>query len=420
MFKKFPSSIVVLSLLNLFDVRADDVHPIISVTSPPYCSDIQGDTKIEVSAPGQKHVTVQCWQAGEDNGSEAKVGAIELDASGKGSIKFPADDFPHGPITITLSCPNDNCYLQLYNKSGKPWNEGIPKESPPGANGMKLVYSDDFSTPLDSTIISSKDSGSKYYDHKPPHGTQDFSSIPFRGYTDDNNPFFQVDTYLRIRCDVKKNITGLISSENNEGTGFKIGAPCYFECRFIAPNFRGSWPAFWLLSEYMAPGQNPGNEPCDELDIIEAYGGGAPDSPNAKDLYMITPHAWNQGEAMTKVVDEYFKSLGNPTSMKKNGIPSTWYQTFHTYGVRIMPDVTTYYCDNIEMCHHKTLPISQKYPFFFLINLATGGGWPVDLSRYGKSDMYVDWVRVYGTDASPREVPKNNKAAANDPNASHL
>jgi beta-glucanase (GH16 family) len=102
------------------------------------------------------------------------------------------------------------------------------------------------------------------------------------------------------------------------------------------------------------------------------------------------------------------------------GIPSTWCRTFHTYGVRIMPDVTTYYYDNVEMCHHKTLPISQKYPLFFLINLATGGGWPVDLSRYGKGDMYVDWVRVYGTDASPREVPKDNKAAANDPNASHL
>jgi hypothetical protein len=32
-----------------------------------------------------------------------------------------------------------------------------------------------------------------------------------------------------------------------------------------------------------------------------------------------------------------------------------------------------------------------------MINLATGGGWPVDLSRYdGTIDMYVDYVRVYG------------------------
>jgi hypothetical protein len=31
-----------------------------------------------------------------------------------------------------------------------------------------------------------------------------------------------------------------------------------------------------------------------------------------------------------------------------------------------------------------------------MINLAIGGGWPVDLSRYdGRVDMYVDYVRVY-------------------------
>jgi hypothetical protein len=31
-----------------------------------------------------------------------------------------------------------------------------------------------------------------------------------------------------------------------------------------------------------------------------------------------------------------------------------------------------------------------------MIDLATGGGWPVDLSRYnGLADMYIDYVRVY-------------------------
>jgi hypothetical protein len=31
-----------------------------------------------------------------------------------------------------------------------------------------------------------------------------------------------------------------------------------------------------------------------------------------------------------------------------------------------------------------------------MVNLATGGGWPVDLSRYGNIvDMYVDFIRVY-------------------------
>lgn len=57
--------------------------------------------------------------------------------------------------------------------------------------------------------------------------------------------------------------------------------------------------------------------------------------------------------------------------------------------------------DNIEVGRHETMPLSKKKSFFFLINLATGGGWPVDLSRTGGlADMYVDYVRVYSGTAS--------------------
>ena len=42
----------------------------------------------------------------------------------------------------------DNCYLQLYNKGGVSWNEGMPKDPPPAAEGMSLVFADDFNGPL--------------------------------------------------------------------------------------------------------------------------------------------------------------------------------------------------------------------------------------------------------------------------------
>jgi hypothetical protein len=62
---------------------------------------------------------------------------LALDAKGNGSFVFPADDYPHGPIMVRLSSDNgfarDNCYLQLYNKGGISWNEGIPKGPPPAA-----------------------------------------------------------------------------------------------------------------------------------------------------------------------------------------------------------------------------------------------------------------------------------------------
>ena len=362
---------------------------IISVTSPAYCSDIQGNTTIYISALNFSQLTVYCWKQGDGFGTNSTVGTVTLDKNGTGSIVFPADQYPHGPVTVRISGTSrnnsDNCYLQLYNKGGVSWNESIPA-TPPAALGMNLVFSDDF------TNLSIGDDGtnSTYYDHKPPHGWQDFSSIPFTSFNKSNNPFSQVDSYLRIRADANKNSTGLISSLKSDNTGFMVQAPCYFECRFMAPNAPGTWPAFWLLTV-----NQPSETDCDELDIIEAYGGEGNGEPNSKDLYQVTPHAWNQEGTATQLANDAFNSI-SPVSMNKFGIPSTWYEAPHTYGCKITKTETIYYCDNIEVGRHETLPVSKIRPFFFMINLATGGGWPVDLSRYnGLADMYVDYVRVY-------------------------
>jgi beta-glucanase (GH16 family) len=295
----------------------------------------------------------------------------------------------------------DTCYLQLYNKGGVSWNEGMPKDPPP-AEGMKLVFADDFSGPLS---ISSTDPKATYYDHKPPGGTQDFSSpMRFTSFDSSNNPFSQVDSYLRIRADGKKKSTGLISSVKSDGSGITASAPCYFECRFIAPDAKGSWPAFWLLTDSLDQ-PNGDHLPTDELDIIEAYGGDGPGSPNCPNLYRTTPHAWNQ-PGNKGLEEQANKDVHNPIDMNKFGI-SNWPDTFHIYGCKITDTDTIYYLDNVEVSRHKTMPTSKKSPFFFLINLGTGGGWPVDFSRYNNiGDMYVDYVRVYaGTPAAPAPTP---------------
>ena len=46
--------------------------------------------------------------------------------------------------------------------------------------------------------------------------------------------------------------------------------------------------------------------------------------------------------------------------MRKFGIPSTWFETFHIYGCKITETDTIYYCDNIEVGRHATLPLSQE------------------------------------------------------------
>lgn len=390
----------------------------VSIASPPYGSDVSGKTTLSIVAPGLTKVEIKCWQAGDGFGSDSTVGSVDLDADGKGTIDFPADDYPHGPITVRLygSNPNtkahDNCYLQLYNKGGQPWNEGIPKADPPGADGMSLLFADDFKGPLSI----GDDSKSIYYDHKPPNGSQDFSGprAHFTSASSPNNPFSQNDGYLRIRASESLGSTGLISSVKNDASGVAAAIPCYFECRFIAPNAIGTWPAFWLMTDYMtdhaAGKQDP---PCDELDIIEAYGGEGPHEPNGNGdpdgsaAYQVTPHRWNQGKEGNDEADAAYKGMHPPISMKKAGVPSNWFNTFHTYGCKVTEDTTTYYLDNIEIGSHKTFPMSKKYPFFFMVNLATGGGWPVDLSRYGGNvDMYVDYVRVYtGDKTNSRTIP---------------
>jgi len=360
----------------------------IAVVSPSYCSGVQGDTSVTLAAPGFKSVTVKCRKQGDGFGSDSTVATVTLNATGNGSFVFPADQYPHGPITVRMSGENgtvkDTCYLQLYNKGGVSCNKGMPTNPPPAATGMSLVFADDFNGPLS---ISSTDPKATYYDHKPPNGWQDFSTLRFTSFDKTNNPFSQVDSYLRIRASEKAQSSGLISSLKNDGSGVTARAPCYFECRFIGPNAIGTWPAFWLLTT---------NSPGDELDIIEAYGGEGPPEPNAFDAYMICPHCWNQGEAGKALEKKAFEEMHNPIRMRRFGIPSTWFEAFHTYGCKITETETIYYCDNLEVGRHATFPISKQSPFFFLIDLATGGGWPVDLSRYnGVADMYIDYVRVY-------------------------
>ena len=356
---------------------------IVHVTAPAYCSDVKGDTTIAILAPGFTSAVVKCWQQGDGFGADSTVGNVTLDADGKGTIVFPADKYPHGPIMVRITGTNgtasDTCNLQLYNKGGVSWNEGIPKDPPPPAEGMKLVYSDDFNGPLS---ISATGAGATYYSHKP--GGGDFGDLHFSDFESANNPFFQVDTYLRIRADATKGYSGLISSLRKDGTGFTTTAPCYFECRFLSQSAPGSWPAFWVMTQGVYKGLK---EPADELDIIEAYGGTGPHHPNQSG-YWTTSHNWNQPGKQPGVYQQ------NP--MQNIGGKSTWWETFHIYGCKITDTDTIYYCDNIEVARHPTCIMSKTEPFFFFINLAIGGGWPKDLSRYDNIiDMYVDYVRVY-------------------------
>jgi hypothetical protein len=383
---RFVPAIVFLTIFALLPPAGAQL---IAVTSPDYRSDVHGNTSIHVNAPGYRSpLEAKSWLPGGEYGSDSRVASIALDGSGAGSFDFSADRYPHGPITVRITGTRitdgfiDTCYLQLYNTGGVSWNEGIPAVAPPGATGMSLVFEDDFNGPLS---ISGTGYGTRYGAHKP--DGLDFSQIPFVDPTPEG-PFFQRDTYLIIRANGLRNTTGLISSVNSrDGTGFTVKAPYYMECRFIAPNAIGTWPAWWTMTDEFKNGK--WGDKSDELDIIEAYGGDGPKSPNAPTAYMVTPHMW--GYQAANIVDK-----ANPIDMHKVGGGGGWADIPHTYGLLVKPDTFVFYLDNVEVLRVPASPLAVQDPTYFMVNLATGGGWPVDLSRYGNIvDMYVDFIRVY-------------------------
>ena len=361
----------------------------VRVLEPAYCSRIDGDTVIRIKTDGEiGGLRVHCAvpdEAGTDYRDEI-LSTLTPDADGEASFLFPASRCPHGPVNLRIQGGEgerrDECCLQLYNTAGTPFREGADSWPRPAfAEGMELRFLDDFTDP--DLSISSFRSDARYYCHKP--GGGDFSKIPFSDFEGPGNPFSQTDTYLRIRADRDTNTTGLISSVLADGSGFEAKAPCYFECRMLCPNAVGSWPAFWLLTNHAARGRHV---PVDELDTIEAYGLEDLDHQNQVGYY-VTSHRWNQGSRET-TDPSYF------IDMREIGNRLGWDACFHSYGTLITEEKTVYTCDGNAVYSHPTQPVSKEWPFYFMLNLAVGGnGWPVDLSRYGKIDLWADFIRVW-------------------------
>lgn len=380
----------------------------IEIVSPECRSDVDGRVTVKFKAPGMTVAHALLWSQ-PDRKSPSEWGhdvlltpkkGLKIAKDGTASFTFNADRFPAGPMNVRIYANNDEkkdfFELQLYNTGGVHWNQGIPAKDPAGAEGLKLIYADDFDGPLS---ISNDGKGARYNAHKPRFG--DFSGWQFADVDGPDNPFFQRDTYLKIAARKRPGTngsSGLIASVNMDGEGFWVKAPCYLECRFTAQSAPGTWPAFWTIT-----GIDNGTI-GDELDIIEAYGGVGPGNPNHPG-YSICSHFWEQ-----KNPDGTDKEhLGHVVPMMEIGGKSYWSTTFHTYAVRIDLDYTTYYMDDIEVFRHPTNDVSRDNPHLFLINYAIGGisGWGIDLERYGNgTDMYVDYVRVYAGKEIEYSIPR--------------
>ncbi|MBY3240462.1 glycoside hydrolase family 16 protein [Rhizobium laguerreae] len=162
--------------------------------------------------------------------------------------------------------------------------------------------------------------------------------------------------------------SGLLSSVNPKGEGFsqQFG---YFEARMKLPPGKGVWPAFWLIgldrSKYTA-----------EIDVLEYYG-------RAPYEFSMGFHIWRQSQGGQNSTGGYWQKV-------QDGILNSEY---HTYGVDIQADKTSFYFDRKFIWSFDT-PKEFHMPFYPLVNLALGSGWPIDETP-NPSILLVDYIHVY-------------------------
>ena len=154
-----------------------------------------------------------------------------------------------------------------------------------------------------------------------------------------------------------------------------------FEARIKIPYGQGMWPAFWMLGDDIATAGWP---TCGEIDIMENIG----KEPS-------TVHGTLHGPG-------YSASAGI-TAPYNLPAGKRFADDFHVFAVEWEPNAIRFYVDDVLYATRtrSDLPAGQKWvfdhPFFLLLNVAVGGGWPgsPDATTVFPQTMLVYYVRVY-------------------------
>ena len=149
------------------------------------------------------------------------------------------------------------------------------------------------------------------------------------------------------------------------------------EARMKLPSGQGMWPAFWML------GSNASWPLGGEIDIMEYIG---------------------------KTPDTVYQTVHGPGYSGSNGIGSHLVLTadslkndFHVFAIEWAPNEIRWFVDGQEVFKvtPDQIPAGKQWvydhPFFIILNLAVGGGWPgfPDSTTGFPQQLLVDYVRVY-------------------------
>lgn len=164
-----------------------------------------------------------------------------------------------------------------------------------------------------------------------------------------------------------------------------------FEARIKIPRGQGIWPAFWMLGDNIGEAGWPR---CGEIDIMENIG---------KEPRMV--HGTIHGPGYSGD-----KGIGAPFSLPS---AQNFGDDFHVFAVEWEQNAIRFYVDDHLYATRMPadLPPGSKWvydhPFFLLLNVAVGGGWPgnPDASSIFPQTMLVDYVRVYRRSEGMKGTP---------------
>lgn len=229
-------------------------------------------------------------------------------------------------------------------------------------------YHQTFNEDFHDLSVSADGPGTRWTAHTPYHG--DFGDAGF-GNPGPDSPFSVAGGILRIRAAKVggKWRAGLLCSVDPHGAGFsqKYG---YFEMRARFPKGAGTWPAFWLND---ATNLTDRSQTGMEIDVVEQYG-------LATQALHSTMHWWRPG--------------GKHEAVATTAFVADMTEGFHNYGLLWTKENVVWYFDGVEIFRRPTPPELQSHAEYLLVNLALGGGWPIDKTP-DPSDMWVQHVRAY-------------------------
>ena len=237
--------------------------------------------------------------------------------------------------------------------------------------GYKLVWSDEFNGPSGTAVDSTKWT----YDV----GGTGWGNNELEYYTNGtNNAAMDGSGNLLITAKQESMGGKSYTSARLKTQGLKSFTYGRVEARMKISQGQGLWPAFWMLGEDIADNPWPA---CGEIDIMENVG----KEPNIVHATIHGP-GYSAGDGPTKQT-----TLAAPVA-----------SAFHVFAIEWEKNSIRWYVDD-TLYSTKTpsdIPSSATWvyahPFFIIMNLAVGGGWPgnPDSTTTFPQQLQVDYVRV--------------------------